>query len=47
MSCTLVGLGLVGLGLGLGLSLGLSSRLCLVHVPVCSAELNPCSDMLS
>ena len=45
MSCTLVGLGLVGLGLGLGLGLG--SRLCLVHVPVCSAELNPCSDMLS
>ena len=37
--------GLVGLGLGLGLGLG--SRLCLVHVLVCSAELNPCSDMLS
>ena len=45
MSCVSVGLGLVGLGLGL--SLGLSARLCLVHVLVCSAEFNPCSNMLS
>ena len=38
-------LGLVGLGLGL--SLGLSAGLCLVCVLLCSAEFNPCSNMLS
>ena len=36
-----VGQGLVGLGLGL------SARLGLVCVLVCSAEFNPCSNMLS